>query len=224
MSMLSSVGVLNHVDGSSAFESHSTKVVCSVTGPIEPKSRQELPTQLALEIIIRPAKGVPNTREKLIEDKLRGVLTPLIARYLYPRRLCQITFQIMEAGESEYEFSQRELSCCINAAILALVDSGIGLLAMVSSVPLAIVDGKLIVDPNGQQLQQSHSVHTLALEITQGGKNVQNVLLLDSTGDFTEKELFEVLAKGEERCLTIVQELRKVLGDKINSEIIRTKT
>ncbi|GAV48231.1 hypothetical protein ZYGR_0I05280 [Zygosaccharomyces rouxii] len=224
MSIIASTGILNHVDGSSEFESHSTKVVCSVTGPIEPKARQELPTQLALEIIVRPAKGVPNTREKLIEDKLRGVLTPLIARYLYPRRLCQITFQVMEGGEPELEFSQRELSCCINAAVLALVDSGIGLLAMASSVPLAIIKGQLVVDPNAQQLQESQSVHTLALEITESGKNVQNILLLDSTGAFTQNELFQILSQGEERCLTLVQELRKVLGDRINSEIIRTKT
>lgn len=224
MSITASTGILNHVDGSSEFESHSTKVVCSVTGPIEPKARQELPTQLALEIIVRPAKGVPNTREKLMEDKVRGVLTPLIARSLYPRRLCQITFQIMEAGEPELEFSQRELSCCINAAVLALVDSGIGLLAMASSVPLAMIDGQLVVDPNSQQLQQSHSVHTLALEVTEGSKNVQNILLLDSTGDFTQTELFQVLSQGEERCLTLVQELRAVLVDRINSEIIRTKT
>ncbi|GAV53247.1 hypothetical protein ZYGR_0AI05310 [Zygosaccharomyces rouxii] len=224
MTITASTGVLNHVDGSSEFESHSTKVVCAVTGPIEPKARQELPTQLALEIIVRPAKGVPNTREKLIEDKLRGVLTPLIARYLYPRRLCQITFQIMEAGESELEFSQRELSCCINAAVLALVDSGIGLLAMASSVPLAVIKGQPVVDPNGQQLQQSHSVHTVALEIAEGGKSVQNILLLDSTGDFSQDELLQVLSQGEERCLSLVQELREVLGNKINSEIIRTKT
>lgn len=224
MSVTASTGILNHVDGSAEFESQSTKVVCSVTGPVEPKARQELPTQLALEIIVRPARGVPNTREKLIEDKLRGVLTPLIARYLYPRRLCQITCQVMEAGEPEIEFTQRELSCCINATVLALVDAGIGLLAMASSVPLAVVNDQFIVNPGGQHLQQSRSAHTLALAITEDGKTVENILLLDSTGDFTQDELFRVLSNGEGKCLTLVQDLRRVLGDKINAEIIRTKT
>ncbi|AQZ16251.1 RRP46 (YGR095C) [Zygosaccharomyces parabailii] len=224
MAISASTGVLYHVDGSSQFESNNTKVVCSVTGPIEPKARQELPTQLALEIIVRPARGVPNTREKLMEDRLRAVLTPLIARYMYPRKLCQITFQIMEAGESELEFTQRELSACINSATLALIDAGIGLYGMACSVPLAVIEGAIIVDPTDSQLQASQSVHTLALEITEGGKKSHNILLLDSTGDFTDTELFDGLQKGEQECLELVQELRKVVADRITSDIIRTKT
>lgn len=222
MSIAASVGFLNHVDGSSQYEFKNTKVVCSVTGPIEPKARQELPTQLALEVIVRPARGVPNTREKLIEDRLRGVLTPLIARYLYPRKLCQITCQIMEAGEPESEFTQRELSACINAATLALIDAGIGLFGMTCSVSLAVIKGEIVIDPTGPQLQVSQSVHTLALELVEEGKKVRNILLLDSTGDFTETELFDGLQKGEQRCLELVQDMRKVVADRITSEIIRT--
>lgn len=56
MQFQAEVGVLDHVDGSSQFVSQDTKVVCSVTGPIEPKARQELPTQLALEITYVPRR------------------------------------------------------------------------------------------------------------------------------------------------------------------------
>ncbi|QLG71557.1 hypothetical protein HG535_0B06010 [Zygotorulaspora mrakii] len=217
-------GILNQVDGSSQFESKNTKVICSVTGPIEPKARQELPTRLALEVIVRPARGIPNTREKLIEDKLRAVLTPLIVSYKYPRQLCQITCQILEAGESEEEFSQRELSCCINAAFLALIDAGIALHSMVSSVCLCIAKDtdELVIDPGDDDLRVSRSVHTLALELVKGGSVIQNVLLLDSVGDFTEEQLFEILQNGEQSCVELTKELRRIISDKISEDIVRT--
>ncbi|CAI2006085.1 hypothetical protein SEUBUCD646_0G03540 [Saccharomyces eubayanus] len=216
------VGVLGHVDGSSQFVSQDTKIVCSVTGPIEPKARQELPTQLALEVIIRPAKGVATTREKLLEDKLRAVLTPIINRYCYPRQLCQITCQILESGEDESEFSQRELSCCINAAFLALVDAGIAMNSMCASIPIAIMkDSNEIIDnPSAEQLKTSPSVHTLALEFVDGGKVVKNVLLLDSNGDFNEDQLFNILELGEQKCQGLVKNLRKIIQDQISPRLV----
>lgn len=220
-----STGVLTNVDGSSQFECQDTKVICAVTGPVEPKSRQELPTRLALEVIVRPAKGVPNTREKLLEDRLRAVLTPLIVCSKYPRQLCQITCQILEAGEDEGEFSHKELSCCINAAFLALVDAQLALHSFSSSVALAILkdSGDLVLNPSSDQLRVSQSVHTLALELKDGSKNVTNILLLDSNGDFTEDELLKVLQAGEQGCLELAQVLRSHLAEKIKEELVRTE-
>ncbi|CAI4499459.1 CRB_1a_G0020910.mRNA.1.CDS.1 [Saccharomyces cerevisiae] len=222
MSVQAEIGILDHVDGSSEFVSQDTKVICSVTGPIEPKARQELPTQLALEIIVRPAKGVATTREKVLEDKLRAVLTPLITRYCYPRQLCQITCQILESGEDEAEFSLRELSCCINAAFLALVDAGIALNSMCASIPIAIIKdtSDIIVDPTAEQLKISLSVHTLALEFVNGGKVVKNVLLLDSNGDFNEDQLFSLLELGEQKCQELVTNIRRIIQDNISPRLV----
>lgn len=218
-------GVLTNVDGSSEFECRDTRVVCAVTGPVEPKARQELPTRLALEVVVRPAKGVPNTREKLLEDRLRAVLTPLIVCSKYPRQLCQITCQILEAGEEEDEFSQKELSCCINAAFLALIDAQLSLHSFSSCVSLAVLkdSGELVLNPSGDQLRVSQSAHTLALELKDGSEKVSNVLLLDSTGDFTEAELLNVLQVGEQACLDQAQVIRDLLAAKITNEIIRTR-
>ncbi|QLL34303.1 hypothetical protein HG536_0G01620 [Torulaspora globosa] len=220
-----SLGLLTNVDGSSQFEWQDTKVVCSVTGPVEPKARQELATRLALEVIVRPARGVPNTREKLIEDRLRAVLTPLIVCEKYPRQLCQITCQILEAGEDESEFSVKELSCCVNASFLALLDAQVALRSFCASVPLAILRdcNELVVVPSAQQLQVSLSTHSVALELVAGAKTVQSVLLLDSNGDFTEDDLFRVLQLAEQNCLELAQFLRKTVAEKITNEVVRTE-
>ncbi|CCD25901.2 exosome non-catalytic core subunit RRP46 NDAI_0G01250 [Naumovozyma dairenensis CBS 421] len=225
MSFQAETGILTQVDGSSQIQSQKTKIFCSVTGPIEPKARQELPTQLALEIIVRPSLGVPNTREKLIEDKLRAVFTPLITRYLYPRQLCQITLQILSSGESEQEFTQREVANSINATLLALIDAGIALNSMCAAISLAISsDDKLIMDPNDEQLKAAKSVHVLALELVESSTVVKNVLLLDSYGDFNEKQLFDILEQGEISLLKLGKEIRSIVESKIiNSNLIIQK-
>ena len=47
--------LLENVDGSCELSTVNSKVIVSVTGPIEPKQRQEMPQQLALEVIIKPS-------------------------------------------------------------------------------------------------------------------------------------------------------------------------
>lgn len=48
---------LNQVDGSSSWVLSKTSVVASVTGPIEAKSRDEIPTAAAIDLVVRPAIG-----------------------------------------------------------------------------------------------------------------------------------------------------------------------
>ncbi|CAR24279.1 Rrp46p [Lachancea thermotolerans] len=215
-------GVLDQVDGSCKLQCGETTVICSVTGPIEPKARQELPSQLALEVVVRPCKGVPNTREKLLEDQIRGVVTPVLAKYLYPRQLCQICFQILESGEPEDEYNVKELNSCINAAYLALIDSGVALQSSFSSVCVSVLgsNNEILVNPTQEQLIKSDSTHILALEVGSGGKKIQNVLLIESNGDFTEEIMFNVLSRAEKACVEVALELRKAVEDKIKRDFI----
>ncbi|SCU97370.1 LAFA_0G11144g1_1 [Lachancea sp. 'fantastica'] len=214
-------GVLEQVDGSCKLKCGETTVLCSVTGPIEPKARQELPAQLALEVIVRPCRGVPTTREKLIEDQIRGVVTPVLARYLYPRQLAQVCFQILESGEPEESFSVKELSACINAVFLAIVDAGIGLQYSFASVVLsADKSGKIHTNPAQADLTKSQSTHILALLLGEGAKKVENVLLFESYGDFTEDTMLQVLQSGEKSCVETAQELRKVVYHKVQQDFV----
>lgn len=50
--------VLTQVDGSAQWTQDSTKVICSVTGPVEVKTRDEIPTAATLDLVIRPAVGL----------------------------------------------------------------------------------------------------------------------------------------------------------------------
>lgn len=50
--------LLQRVDGSASWDYNDTKVVVSVTGPIEAKSRDEIPTAATVELVVRPAVGL----------------------------------------------------------------------------------------------------------------------------------------------------------------------
>ncbi|CCF60511.1 hypothetical protein KAFR_0K01570 [Kazachstania africana CBS 2517] len=213
-------GYLNKVDGSSHYENKSVKVICSVTGPIEPKARQELPTQLALEVTVRPAIGVPTTREITLQDKIRGVISPIICRYKYPRQLCQITLQILESGEEETLFNVKELIGCINSTVFALIDAAIAINSIAVGVSMAVMgDGTFIVDPSNEQLKKSVSTHALVFQLVDGSKVVENVLLLDSFGNFDESTLFEVLEYGEKHALSLAKDFRKTIETKIKKDL-----
>lgn len=50
--------VLDQVDGSAVWAQDQTKVICSVTGPVEVKSRDELPNAATLDLVVRPSVGL----------------------------------------------------------------------------------------------------------------------------------------------------------------------
>lgn len=53
--------LLKQVDGSASWKQGGTTVIASVTGPIEAKSRDEVPTAATLDLVVRPAIGLSST-------------------------------------------------------------------------------------------------------------------------------------------------------------------
>jgi ribonuclease PH len=58
MTISASLTLLPRADGSATFTAGRITVIASVSGPMEVKSRDELPDQTFIEIIVRPAVGV----------------------------------------------------------------------------------------------------------------------------------------------------------------------
>ncbi|CAB4251893.1 similar to Saccharomyces cerevisiae YGR095C RRP46 Exosome non-catalytic core component [Maudiozyma barnettii] len=209
-------GYLENVDGSCLYSLNSTKVISAVTGPVEPKARQELPTQLALEINIRPASGVPTTREVNIQDKVRAIITPILASYKYPRQLCQITLQLLQSGETEPYFHALELIACVNSTTYALVDSGIALKGIALGTTVVISkDNQLITEPTDEILKNSKSMHVVAYMIE--NNKPSNLLLMDSYGDFDENDILKILEQSEIKVNQLNKTFREYMKEKINN-------
>lgn len=218
MSIEAETTILSRVDGSATVSAGETRVITSISGPIEPKPRQELPTTAALEVIVRAGVGISNTREKLLEDKLRSILTQVIIGHLYPRQLIQITTQILEAGE-DVEYTSKELSALVNSAYLALTDANIGLNVSFASEHFAILEnGEIIISPSKAQLKTSKSSHVVVYAIKNGKSS--NLLYSDSIGIFSEDELYKILALASQQIEKIHQTFRKTIQSKIERDFI----
>ncbi|ODV81982.1 ribosomal protein S5 domain 2-like protein [Suhomyces tanzawaensis NRRL Y-17324] len=211
-------GVLSRSDGSAQLTIGSTKVITSVNGPTEPKARQELPNLASLEIVIRPAQGLPTTREKLLEDKLRSLLQTIIIRYKYPRQLIQIVVQFLSSEGKSNVFTNNELSAAINCAFYALIDANIALNYSFAAVSVSLNEGKYLKDPAWKQLSESDSHHVICFSIQDG--KAEKLLLLESQGDFSEEEVFDTIAKSVAECEKVHQDQRKFIGEKIDRDFI----
>ncbi|ANB14174.1 Rrp46p [Sugiyamaella lignohabitans] len=217
---IASTGILPSVDGSAEWNYGQTKVICSVSGPMEVKIRDEIPNATTLELVVRPVAGLSTTRETLIEDRLYCALSSVVLRHIHPRSLVQIVVQVMEAGESS-KFVCRELAASINSSNLALVDAGVPLQGLVVATSIAILNDdkhSLIVEPSHQDLEASVSSHVVAYEFVD--KEPQRLLLCESTGQFSEEEVYEVLERALEGCNTVYQSVRGTLEQKVSKDFV----
>ncbi|KAI5969430.1 RRP46 [Candida margitis] len=217
MSFKVNTSVLSNADGSAELTINGTKCLVSVSGPIEPKVRQELPTQASLEIIVRPARGLSTTREKLLEDKLRSLLQSLIIRYKYPRQLVQIVVQFLVVDEQP-EYTCNELNAAINGCYLALIDADLALYSGFASTSVCMNMGNLIKDPTGDVIATSDSHHVVCFSIDEG--KADKLLLLESAGEFDESQLFDLISKSVSMVEELHKSQRKAIETKIENDYI----
>lgn len=225
---------LSQVDGSARLEVDTTKVIVSVTGPIEPKPRQELPTQASLEIVVRPSRGLGSTREKVLEDLLRSVLQLVIVRYKYPRQLIQIVVQflatdvdaegsVMVMGDSAAagaDYTCNELSAALNCCYFALLDANVALYNSFAASSLVVAkDGSMKTKPTLSDLKNSSSHHVVCFDIRE--RKASKILLVESAGSFTETELVSVIECGSTVCKDIHNSYqRPTVEHKVKSDFV----
>jgi len=73
----------------------NTVVLCSVTGPAEVKPRNEIVDRAFIEVVFKPASGIPSTKEKVLEHFLTQTLSSVILATLHPRSAITIVVQVV---------------------------------------------------------------------------------------------------------------------------------
>lgn len=208
------LGRLPNSDGSCELSRGTTKVVVAITGPIEPKPRQAMANVALLEVVVRPVAGLSTTRERLLEDKIRGVLQRVIVRHQFPRQLIQIVVQFLTGdGAQAPEYTANDIASALLASFYALIDANIPLYTSFVSLLVAVVDGASVPNPAPEQLQKLTSHHALCFSISAGAAD--ELVFLDSAGDFSELELFDVIAAEAERAAGAHAAQRKVIEAKL---------
>lgn len=214
------LGVLDSVDGSAQWQTGSTKVLCSVTGPVAAKPRDERPDVATVELVCRPVTGLSNVRSTSIQDRVFRALSSVMLRHLHPRMLVQIVVQVVEPGEP-LEYNCRELAAAINSAVSALIDASFPLQGVATAVSVAVMeDGEYIFDPDYDTLSSGlvKSTHAVAYEVR--GGVAERLLLCESTGTFTEDQLFACIEKSVAECEKVYKDLQSATGDKIRQDFI----
>lgn len=149
---------LSRPDGSATFSQGDTSVMAAVYGPAEVMQRKEILDKATVEVVLKNKIGLPGVKEKSQERMLRNSVATVILTALHPRTSITTVLQVIQDSGSL-------LSCCINAACLALLDAGIPMKYLMASVMCIIdKDGELILDPTEKQTREAKCLHTFAFE------------------------------------------------------------
>ncbi|XP_056334430.1 exosome complex component RRP46 [Danio aesculapii] len=186
--------LLSRPDGSSTFVQGDTSILAGVYGPAEVKVSKEIYDRATVEVLIQPKMGLPSVRERAREQCVRETCEGALLLTLHPRSSLTVILQVVHDDGSL-------LSCCLNAACMALMDAGLPMSRLFCSVTCAISkEGQIITDPTARQEKESRALLTFAID-----SNERNVLMSSTTGSFSVQELQQCIAISQRASEQIFQ-------------------
>lgn len=199
--MICELNKLSMPDGSAMLMQGDTAVIVGVYGPIETKAQKMIYDKASVEVIYSPLKGPPKINDRVVELFLKESCEAGIIVNLHPASAISINVQ-------EVQDNGGLLACTINAACLALINSGISLKFTMAAVSCMIEEstGKVILDPNSDQLQKSRAVLTFTYDSIH-----RNFISCQTSGRFTNEEFLECLDKCEQASTRIFEFYRDVV-------------
>lgn len=113
------LGVVPSLMGSAELSQGLTSVIATVNGPREPRRQhQQRATSACVEVRVYPASGHPGSAEHYVQLSLTECLSRAVEGSLIAGSLVSIFVQVVRDDGGL-------LGCCLNAAVLALLHSGI---------------------------------------------------------------------------------------------------
>jgi len=211
-------GVLKRADGSCYLEMGGNKVVAAVYGPreVHPKHLEDPSAAIiryrynmapfSVEDRKRPG---PDRRSIEISKVSREALEPVIMKELFPRSAIDIFVEVLQADAGSR-------TACLNAASVALIDAGIPMRGIVTSVAVAKVDGVLVLDPMKEEDNYGEADIPFAFLIRNG--KIEAITLLQMDGKVTADELREALKLAKKGAMQIYQLQREAIMKKYIKE------
>ncbi|MFT7803817.1 exosome complex component RRP46, partial [Arapaima gigas] len=189
--------LLSRPDGSSSFVQGmywNTSVLAGVYGPADVKVSKEIHDRATLEVIIQLKVGMSGVRERAQEQYVRETCEAALLSSLHPRSSLSLVLQIIHDDGSL-------LSCCLNAACMALMDAGLPMSCLFCGVTCAIDhDGCIVTDPTLKQEKESRALMTFAID------SVDRKVIMSSTkGSFSVNELQQCIAVSQRASEKIFQ-------------------
>ena len=121
---------------------------------------------------------------------------------LFPRSAIDIFVEVLQADAGSR-------TACLNAASVALVDAGIPMRGMVTSVAVGKVDGVLVLDPMKEEDYYGEADIPFAFLIRNG--KIESITLLQMDGRVTAEELRQALQLAKKGAMQIYQLQREAI-------------
>ncbi|RVE65288.1 hypothetical protein OJAV_G00133900 [Oryzias javanicus] len=186
--------LLSRPDGSASFVQGDSSVMAGVYGPAEVKVSKEIYDRATLEVLVQPKVGLPSVRERSQEQCLRETCEAALLLALHPRSSLTLVLQVLHDDGSL-------LSCCLNAACMALMDAGLPMSCLFCGVTCGIsADGQIVTDPTSAQEKESRALMTFAIDSKE-----RKVMMSSTKGSFSVGELQQCVAVSQRASEKVFQ-------------------
>ncbi len=213
-------GVIKQADGSCELEFGETKVLAAVYGPkkvlpkhLEKSDKAYLSVyyyMAAFSTSERNRPG-PSRRSKEISKVIKDSLAPAIHLEKYPQTNISIFIQITNANAGTR-------TAAINAASVALVDAGIEMKDIVTSVAAGKIENKVVLDLF--QDEDNFGQADLPIAIM---PRTKEITLLQMDGDMTPEEVDKAIEISIKSCKDIAKLQRQAIITKYKQDDMETK-
>jgi exosome complex component RRP41 len=211
-------GILKRADGSCYLEMGRNKVVAAVYGPreVHPRHLQD-PSKAVIRYRYNMApfsveerkRPGPDRRSVEISKVSREAYEPIIMKELFPRSGIDIFVEVLQADAGTR-------TACLNAATVALVDAGIPMKGLISSVAVAKVEGVLVLDPMKEEDNFGEADVPFAFVIRNG--KIESIALLQMDGRMSVEEMKKATEMAKKGAMQIYELQRETIMKKYSKE------
>ncbi|KAJ8966443.1 hypothetical protein NQ317_012684 [Molorchus minor] len=193
------LGILSRPDGSAMFCEGETTVIAGIYGPVEVKMQKVINDKASVECSYRPKSGLPGIEDRLYESLIRNICETSLMASLYPRSAILITLQ-------EMHDSGQLISCAINAACLACLQSGIDMKFMFGAVTCFLTKEEVI-----SLMPPISKSDVKALFVFVFDNAAGRIIASHTEGSFSEEQYKEALNLGREESKNVFIFFKKTL-------------
>lgn len=197
--------VLKRADGSCYLEMGKNKVIAAVYGPreVHPRHLQD-PSKAVVRYRYNMAsfsveerkRPGPDRRSIEISKVSKEAFEAVIMKELFPRSAIDIFVEVLQADAGSR-------TACLNAASVALVDAGVPMKGIITSVAVGKADGQLVLDPMKEEDNFGEADMPFAFLIRNG--RIESIALLQMDGSMTKNEIRQAIELAKRGALKIYE-------------------
>ena len=213
--MYCQLGYTSKADGSAQLSQGQTSVIAGVYGPVEVKRSREHPDRMDIEVTLQPRVGQSGVECRSREMIIHDIIKSCSRVSMHPRSGLNLSLHVLEQDEGIS-------AACINAACLALADSGVSMKCLFAAVSIAIIKDteqsvdRIVLDPTAKTLRkaQESCLITLVFE----SRNREIIATHMEHGKCSEAKYQECMGTARKASAKMFEFYREVIKKKFSKE------